>query len=200
MEQLFVTIVTVLGQFGYWGIALGMALESACVPLPSEIVLPFGGYLAATGEITLLQAVMAGQLGGLFGSVVAYGVGRLGGRTFLEQYGKYLLISRHEIAACDRWFAERGELTVFAARLLPGIRTVISLPAGISRMNFGRFLFYSFLGMLPWSLAFTYAGHRLGQNWSLVRAYLHRFDLIIIGGLLILVAAFVWYKWRTREA
>lgn len=200
MEQLFVTIVEVLGQFGYWGIALGMALESACIPLPSEIILPFGGYLAATGEITFVQAVMAGQLGGLFGSVVAYGAGRLGGRSLLEQYGKYLLISRHEIEKCDRWFADRGEITVFVARLLPGIRTVISLPAGISEMNFGRFLFYSFLGMLPWSFAFTYAGFRVGQNWTLVRVYLHRFDLIIIGGLLILVAAFVWYKWRTREA
>jgi membrane protein DedA with SNARE-associated domain len=198
LESLFMLIVQSFGRFGYWGIALGMGLESACIPIPSEIILPFGGFLAATGRITLLEAVMAGQLGGMVGSIAAYAVGRWGGRRLLERYGRFVLISAHEIDAADRWFADRGEMTVFFARLLPGIRTFISLPAGISGMNFGRFLFYSFMGMLPWSFAFTWAGFRLGQEWHQVRAYLHRFDLVIIVLLLMAIGAFLWYKWRHR--
>lgn len=199
LEAIFLAVVAFLGRFGYWGVALGMALESACIPLPSEIVLPFGGFLAATGEITFLEAVMAGQLGGLFGSVVAYVAGRYGGRGLLERYGKYVLISAHEIAVADRWFATRGEMTVFLARLLPGIRTFISLPAGIAGMDFGRFLFYSFLGMLPWSFAFTWAGYKLGQNWTQVREYLHKFDLVIIGVLVAAVAWFIWHRLRNKK-
>jgi len=194
------TVVNVLGEFGYWGIAFGMAIESACIPLPSEIVLPFGGFLAATGRITFLEAVMAGQLGGLFGSIVAYVVGKYGGRTLVERYGKYVLISRKELDVADRWFATKGEATVFFGRLLPGIRTFISLPAGISGMPFGRFLFYSFLGMLPWSYLFTWLGFRLGNNYTLVREYLHRFDLVIIAVLLAAVGWFIWYKLKHREA
>ncbi|MFZ5826996.1 MAG: DedA family protein [Bacillota bacterium] len=196
LDALFMAVVEVLGRWGYWGIALGMALESACIPLPSEIVLPFGGFLAAVGRISFTQAFMAGQLGGLAGSVVAYGLGRYGGRALLERYGRYLLISEREIAVADRWFQKRGELTVFLARLLPGVRTFISLPAGVAGMGFGRFLFYSFMGMLPWTLLFTWAGYRLGQNWLQVRAMLHRFDLVIIGLLLIAVLAFVWHRVR----
>ncbi|HLN63920.1 MAG TPA: DedA family protein, partial [Symbiobacteriaceae bacterium] len=149
LETVFMWVVNLLAPLGYWGIALGMALESACIPLPSEIVLPFGGFLAASGKITFTEAVLAGQLGGLFGSIVAYMVGKYGGRGLLERYGKYVLISKHEMDVADRWFAEKGELTVSFSRLLPGVRTFISLPAGVAGMNFGRFLFYSFLGMLP---------------------------------------------------
>lgn len=196
LDALFMAVVELLGRWGYWGVALGMALESACIPLPSEIVLPFGGFLAAAGRISFAEAFLAGQLGGLAGSVVAYAAGRYGGRSLLERYGRYLLISRREIAMADRWFEEKGEMTVFLARLLPGIRTFISLPAGIAGMGFGRFLFYSFMGMLPWSLAFTWAGYRLGQNWVQVRALLHRFDLVIIGLLLAAVVAFLWYRLR----
>jgi membrane protein DedA with SNARE-associated domain len=201
LEALFMTIVNFLGQFGYWGIALGMAVESACIPLPSEIILPFGGFLVARGTITFTEALMAGILGGLAGSIVAYAVGRYGGRTLLERYGKYVLISKHELDTADRWFATRGELTVFVGRLLPGIRTFISLPAGIAGMNFGKFILYSLLGMIPWSFAFTWAGVRLGENFTLVREYLHKFDFVIIGVLVLAVVWFVWYKVKqVREA
>lgn len=200
LDALFLAVVEILGRWGYWGIAIGMALESACIPLPSEIVLPFGGFLAAAGRISFGEALMAGQMGGLVGSVVAYGIGRYGGRALLERYGRFLLISPREIALADRWFHEKGEMTVFLARLLPGIRTFISLPAGIAGMGFGRFLFYSFMGMLPWSLLFTWAGYRLGQNWVQVRAMLHRFDLVIIGVLAAAVVAFVWYRLKEMRA
>lgn len=199
LESLFMAVINFLGQFGYWGIALGMAVESACIPLPSEIVLPFGGFMAAQGTITFTEAVMAGQLGGMAGSIFAYAVGRFGGRSLLERYGKYILISKHEMEVADRWFATRGEFTVFTARLLPGIRTFISLPAGLTGMNFGKFLFYSFLGMLPWSYLFTWLGYRLGQDWTLVRTYLHKFDLVIIAVLVAAVVWFIWWKLRRRE-
>jgi membrane protein DedA with SNARE-associated domain len=199
LETLFMAVVGALSTLGYWGIALGMAVESACIPLPSEIILPMGGFLVANGTITFTQAVLAGQLGGLTGSIVAYFVGKYGGRAFLERYGKYVLISQHEMDVADRWFVEKGELTVFLGRLLPGVRTFISLPAGISGMNFGRFLFYSFLGMLPWSLLFTYLGLKLGDNWHMVREVLHRFDLVIILLLLGAVGWFIWHKLRRRE-
>jgi membrane protein DedA with SNARE-associated domain len=200
LEALFLRVVDLLSPLGYWGIALGMALESACIPLPSEIVLPFGGYLAATGRITLLQAIMAGQLGGLAGSIVAYAVGRWGGRDWLLRWGRYILISEREIETADRWFEKRGEWTVFLGRLLPGIRTFISLPAGIAQMSFGRFLLYSFLGMLPWSYIFTLLGFRLGQNWLVVRHVLHKFDLVIIALLVASVTGFLWHKWKERNA
>lgn len=200
LETLFMFVVNLLKPLGYWGIALGMALESACIPLPSEIVLPFGGFLAASGQITFTEAVLAGQLGGLLGSIVAYMVGKYGGRGLLERYGKYVLISTHEMDVADRWFAQKGEATVFFSRLLPGVRTFISLPAGIAGMNFGRFLFYSFLGMLPWSFLFTYAGFKLGENWYVVREYLHKFDAVIIVALLAMVGWFIWYKLRRKEA
>jgi membrane protein DedA with SNARE-associated domain len=193
-------VVTFLSKFGYWGIAAGMAAESACIPLPSEIILPLGGFLAYKGSITFAEAVVAAQVGGLLGSILAYYVGRYGGRAFLERYGKYVLISTHELDVADRWFAEKGELTVFIGRLLPGVRTFISLPAGIAEMNFGKFLFYSFLGMLPWSFLFTYLGLKLGENWLMVREVLHRFDYVIILALVALVVWFVWHKLRRREA
>jgi membrane protein DedA with SNARE-associated domain len=200
LETVFMWVVNLLAPLGYWGIALGMALESACIPLPSEIVLPFGGFLAASGKITFTEAVLAGQLGGLFGSIVAYMVGKYGGRGLLERYGKYVLISKHEMDVADRWFAEKGELTVSFSRLLPGVRTFISLPAGVAGMNFGRFLFYSFLGMLPWSILFTYGGYVLGENWHMVREYLHKFDLVIIVALVAAVGWFIWYKLRRKAA
>jgi membrane protein DedA with SNARE-associated domain len=197
LESLFLYVIELLRPLGYWGIALGMAIESACIPLPSEIVLPFGGYLAATGRITLFQAIAAGQLGGMAGSILCYWLGRSLGREGLLRWGRYILISERELDKADAWFARRGEWTVFLGRLLPGIRTFISLPAGISRMDFGRFLLYSFIGMLPWSIVFTQVGYKLGQNWLAVRHLLHRFDLVII---VLLVAAVVWFIWhRLRE-
>lgn len=194
-------IVGFLGQFGYWGIAIGMALESACIPIPSEIILPFGGFLAAQGKVTLGSVIVASQIGGLLGSMLAYGVGRYGGRAVLEKYGKYILISKHDLDTAEQWFARRGEVTIFVGRLLPGIRTFISLPAGIAEMPFGRFLWYSFLGMLPWSALFAWLGLKLGNNWNLVRLYLHRFDYPVIALILLAIGWFIWHKVRSaREA
>ena len=193
-------IIAVISRAGYAGIVLLMAIESACIPLPSEIIMPFSGYLVTTGRFTLWSVGVAGALGCNVGSIAAYAVGSYGGRPWLERYGGYLLISRRELAWADRWFARYGEATVFFARLLPVIRTFIALPAGIARMNFWRFNLYTFLGSLPWCLGLAYVGMRLGEHWASIRVYFHRFDAVI--GLAVIGAAvwFVWSRWKSRLA
>lgn len=186
-------IIFVISQLGYAGIVLTMAIESACIPLPSEIIMPFAGYLTSTGHFNLWLVAFWGAVGNLLGSWLAYVVGRYGGRPFLEKYGKYILLSRHDLDLADRWFLKHGESTVFFSRLLPVIRTFISLPAGIAKMEFWKFSFFSFVGALPWSLFLAYIGLRLGNHWADIRVYFHRFDLVI--GV-ILVAGIIWFVKR----
>ncbi len=191
LEQLYTSM-------GYVGIALAMAIESACIPLPSEIILPMAGWMVSRGLMDLWPAVIAGTIGNTLGSTIAYAVGAYGGRPLLERYGRYVLISRHDIELADRWFAKYGEWTVFFSRVLPVVRTFISLPAGIARMNFGKFLLYSTLGAFPWSLLLVYAGKVAGDNWIAIRAFLHNFDYAILA---VLVLAVLYYIYRhTRRA
>ena len=187
LELLSAFVISVIAALGYPGIILLMAIESACVPLPSEIILPFSGYLAYTGRFTLVWVATAGAIGCNLGSIVAYYAGVWGGRPFLERYGKYLLISPREMEMADRWFERHGEWTVFVGRLLPVIRTFIALPAGIARMDFWKFNVYTFLGSWPWCYALAYAGYKLGAHWPELREYFHRFDYVI-GALLVLGA------------
>src|SRR5438128_2286774 len=154
-------IVATISALGYSGIVLLMAIESACIPLPSEIIMPFSGYLVYTGRFNLIAVAVAGAFGCVFGSLAAYWMGMYGGRPFIEKYGRYLLISRHDLDLADRWFARYGPLIVFAARLLPAVRTFIAFPAGIARMNLWRFSVYTFAGSLPWCLGLAYIGQRL---------------------------------------
>jgi membrane protein DedA with SNARE-associated domain len=173
-----------------------MGIESACIPLPSEIIMPFSGYLVYTGRFNLLAVAIAGAIGCVVGSLVAYWVGMYGGRPFIEKYGRFVLISLHDLDMADRWFERRGELIVFASRLLPVIRTFIAFPAGVARMNLGRFTIYTFLGSLPWCLALAYVGQKLGEEWDksdTLKTLFHRFDFVI--GLMIVFAA-AWWVWR----
>src|SRR5215468_2834611 len=156
-------IVATISTLGYSGIVLLMAIESACIPLPSEIIMPFSGYLVSRGEMNLWWVGVAGALGCVLGSLVAYWVGMYGGRPVIEKYGRYVLISLHDLDMADRWFARRGEVIVFASRLLPVIRTFIAFPAGVARMNLGRFTVYTFLGSFPWCLGLAYIGQKLGE-------------------------------------
>lgn len=197
LAPLFRIITETIAAFGYWGVAAGMAVESACIPLPSEIILPFGGYLVSTGRLEFWGTVLAGTAGGTAGSIVAYLAGLWGGRPFLKNYGRYIFFSEKEFAVAERWFQRYGEATVFFTRLLPVIRTFISLPAGIAGMPFGRFVIYTFLGSLPWSAALVYAGKVLGRNWNALSPYFHRFDLIL--GLGILVLLFLYLRHRRRH-
>lgn len=191
-------VVHWISSLGYWGLAVLMALESCNIPLPSEVILPFGGYLVFTGRITYWGAVMAGTLGGTAGSLVSYYIGRLGGRPLLARYGRYVGISAAKMAAADRWFNRWGEATVFFTRFLPVIRTFISLPAGIAAMSVGRFLVYTFLGSLPWSMLLVYLGLQLGQNWVQLTSVFHRFDEVMAVAVGVLLVW--WFVYRRRKA
>ncbi len=185
-------IITVISTMGYAGILLLMAIESACIPLPSEVILPFAGYLAFTGRFHLAWIAVIGALGCNLGSDVAYWVGHAGGRPLAERYGRMVLVSRRDIDLAEHWFQRFGDATVFFARLLPVIRTFIALPAGIARMPLGRFNLYTFLGSVFWCWALAYAGFRLGQHWDILRVYFHRFDLVIVAALALLAALWIW--------
>jgi len=173
-------IVGLVSSFGYTGIFFAMALESACIPLPSEIIMPFSGFVVSEGKLGLLEITLSGALGNLFGSIVAYQVGLRGGRPFLEKYGKYVLLSRKKLDLADDWFRKYGDRAVLISRVLPVIRTYISLPAGIAGMDFKKFAFYTFAGSLPWCLALGYIGVLLGPKWDSLKGWFHIFDAIII--------------------
>src|SRR4029450_9802952 len=189
-------IIGTISALGYWGIVLLMAIESACIPLPSEIIMPFSGYLVSRGEMNLWAVAVAGAVGCVVGSIVAYYVGMYGGRPFIEKYGRYILLSRHDLDIADRWFGKYGEVIVFVSRLLPAIRTFIAFPAGVARMNLTRFVIYTFAGSLPWCLALAYVGQKLGEQWDkddTLKTWFHRFDFLIgIAGLLFVA----WWIWR----
>jgi len=189
-------IVATISALGYGGVVLLMAIESACIPLPSEIIMPFSGYLVSTGELNLWGVAIAGAVGCVLGSLVAYWVGMYGGRPFIEKYGRYILLSRHDLDIADRWFAKYGEVIVFVSRLLPAIRTFIAFPAGVARMNLTRFVIYTFAGSLPWCLALAYVGQKLGEQWDQdprLKMWFHRFDFLIgIVGVLFVA----WWIWR----
>lgn len=186
-------IINTISNFGLIGVGALMAIESACVPLPSEVIMPFAGFLVAQGRFSLLGVTLAGALGCVAGSVAAYAVGAWGGRGFIEKYGKYILISRHDLKIADNFFNKYGSAAIFFSRLLPVVRTFISLPAGIAKMNFNKFVIYSFLGSVPWSFGLAYLGKKLGDHWNTLGVYFHKFDFVIVA--LILLGA-VWYVRR----
>lgn len=189
-------IINIISQMGYPGIIITMGIESACIPLPSEIIMPFSGSLVSGGRFSMLGVSIAGAFGCLVGSIVAYVAGYYGGRPFLEKYGKYILLSKKEIDDAERWTTKYGDIAIFVSRLLPVIRTFISLPAGIARMNFAKFVLYTFLGSLPWCWALAYVGKILGDNWEILGKYFHQADLAI--GILIIagIVFFVWHKFK----
>jgi membrane protein DedA with SNARE-associated domain len=186
-------IIHGISALGYWGIGLMMAIESACIPLPSEIIMPFAGYLTTGGRFTLWGVTLAGSIGCVFGSVLAYWVGYWGGRSFVEKYGKYILITGHDLDIADRFFNKYGGSAVFFSRMLPVVRTFISLPAGIARMSFWKLVVYTFAGSVPWCYALAYLGKKLGDKWDTLGVYFHKFD-IVIG--IIFVIGLVWFVRR----
>lgn len=193
LEALASFIIAVISTMGLPGIVLLMAIESACIPLPSEVIMPFSGYLVFLGEHSLWAVSLAGALGCVVGSVPAYYLGMYGGRPLIERYGKYVLMSARDLDLADRWFRRHGEATVFFARLLPVVRTFIAFPAGVARMDMRRFLAYTFAGSLPWCLGLAYVGMVMGEKWPTLRGYFHKFDLAI-GALLL--AGVVWWVRR----
>ena len=195
-------IKAVISSLGYPGISVLMAIESACVPLPSEVIMPFAGYLVYTGRFSSLALVATlGAIGCNLGSVLAYEVGAYGGRPLIERFGKYILMNRHDLDASEHFFQKYGSITVFIGRLLPVVRTFIALPAGIARMPRGKFHLYTFAGSWPWCFALAYFGFKLGERWDIdprLKQWLHRFDALIVMALLIGILYFVQSHWRNR--
>lgn len=209
--------VHVMAALSYLGVAILMGIESACIPLPSELIMPYAGAMSHPSVAAALQALygvdvpafnlllaaIAGALGCNLGSEVAYWVGAKGGRPAIERYGRYLLISKHELALGDRWFEKRGEIIILLARLLPVVRTFIAFPAGVARMNRVKFHAYTFIGSLPWCFGLGWAGQQLGlrllDEHSPLKSFMHRFDAVIGLGLIAAGAYFVWSRFKVYK-
>lgn len=186
-------ITGIISSMGYGGVILLMAIESACIPLPSEIIMPFAGYLVFKGEMTLLGVAFAGALGCVLGSIPAYYLGMYGGRPLVEKYGKYVLISKRDLDLADRWFTKHGDIIIFVARLLPAVRTFIAFPAGLAKMQMPKFIVYTFVGSFIWCYLLAYAGFKFGAHWQDLKVYFHQFHYVIVAAGMIFVA---WYVKR----
>jgi membrane protein DedA with SNARE-associated domain len=193
LESLYTT-------FGYAGVVVAMAIESAAIPVPSEIILPFAGWMVSRGLPEPLTgtawsywgAVAAGVIGNTLGSLLSYALGRSGGRPLLERYGTYVLIGRHDLDLADRWFARWGEATVLFSRMLPIVRTFISVPAGVARMPLWRFTVFSLIGAVPWVMLLVWGGFVLGESWPRIKDALRGLDYLVAAAILLLVGLFVW--------
>lgn len=191
------------GLIGDWGLPavfLLMLLESACIPVPSEAIMPFAGFAVSEGHMSLAGITAAGVLGNVAGSWLAYWAGRYGGRPFIDRYGRYVLLRHHHVELAERWFERYGTATVFFSRVLPIVRTFISLPAGVARMPFWRFTLYTAVGCVPWVLFLGWLGVRLGERWEDVRPYLHYADYAVAAALVALAGWALWRRRRGREA
>jgi len=204
MEQAILNFIRdVYTHLGWPGVIAMMAIESACIPLPSELIMPLAGWMliesAGLGIGFVFLAGFCGAVGNVIGSLIAYWVGDKGGVPLLRRWGKYILITEHDLDRANRWFAKYGDWITFLARLVPGVRTFISLPAGIARMNLGRFALYAFLGSFIWSTALAWGGYLLGQNWERLREAMRPFDYPILGVVLALIAVAVVLRLRHRH-
>ena len=185
-------VISAIHATGYAGVFFLMLIESCGIPMPSEIIMPFAGFLVENGTMSFWLVVFAGTFGNLVGSLLAYWIGARGGRPLIEKYGKYILIHKDDLDLADRWFTKYGEATTFVGRLLPVIRTYISFPAGIAKMDIKKFSFYTFIGALPWCILFTWLGVKLGANWELIKEKMHGLDLLIIGVVIILILVYIF--------
>ena len=203
-------VIFLIDKFGYLGIALAMAIESANIPLPSEIIMPFSGYLVYQHRFTYLGVIFWGTLGGVIGSLLSYALGHFKGeeeaRKLIRRYGKFVMIHEYELDEAIHWFDKHGSLATFIGRLLPVIRTFISLPAGIAHMPLKPFIFYAALGSAIWSAFLAYLGIQLGENWSTLGQYFHKFDLLIALSLIAGIILYIRHKqqkikaWQQRQS
>lgn len=198
LAQLFGWISGVISAMGYGGVAGLMAIESACIPLPSEMIMPFAGFLVSNGRFTLWGIALAGALGCVAGSIPAYYAGQYGGRAAVARYGRYLLVNAEHLDWAERFFARRGDITVFVGRLLPVVRTFIAFPAGMARMPMGKFILYTFVGSFPWCLGLGYVGMKVGEHREVLTPWFHRMDAVIVLAVVAGVAWFVWKQLRKR--
>ena len=198
IAKLGLFVISVISGAGYYGVMMLMAIESACIPLPSEVIMPFSGYLVYTGQFNLWVVAIVGAIGCNVGSAVAYEIGYYGGRPLVERYGSYIWLSERELDWTDRFFTRFGDATVLISRMLPVIRTFIALPAGMARMPRLRFHVYTFLGSFPWCLGLAYLGMKAGEHWNYLGKYFHKFDSMIGAIMLAGIVWFVWSHWKHR--
>ena len=182
---------------GWFGVVILMSIESTAIPLPSEVIMPLAGWRLVLDEghgvLFVFVAGFWGAVGSLIGSLIEYYISRAGGRPFIEKYGKFMLITGKDLERADKWFSTRGELTVFIARMIPGVRGFISIPAGIARMNVARFSIFTFIGAFPWTLGLAWGGYLLGDNYDVIRDTTKPFDIPIIGTV---IAILIWFVWK----
>ncbi|WP_378954686.1 DedA family protein [Pelosinus sp. sgz500959] len=197
MEGIFQVVLDLIEIWGYPAILIGMALESANIPIPSELIFGFAGYLVFLGRLDFNLAVTAGVIGGLLGSILSYSVGYYGGPNFVMKYGRYIFLSKKNVTKAQKWFDQYGLITVLVARLLPVVRTFISLPAGFARVNFLKFIVYTILGSVPWTIALIYIGMLLGENWHTMHTIGHEISLVVASGLFILGIYYIIRKGQT---
>jgi membrane protein DedA with SNARE-associated domain len=189
-ESLVNVIVAFIGNTGYGSLVVLMALESMIVPVPSEAVMPFAGFLVFEGKLNFAGAVFFGTLGSIIGSLISYYIGMWGGRPFIERYGRYLLLDKHHLALTERYFNRRGDITILICRFIPVVRHLISIPAGIGRMGLLRFVVYTIVGAGLWNAFLTYVGYILKANWTEIIKYSHIIDIIV---LVTIVIAVIYY-------
>ena len=200
-EKLLGVLIAFIASGGYAGVALLMAIQSACVPIPSEVIMPFAGFVLAHSQLQLIILATIASLASNVGSIPAYWVGAKGGRPMVERFGGYVLLSRHDLDRVDYFFNKHGSITVLVGRMLPIVRTFIALPAGIAKMNQLRFHVYTFIGSWPWCYALAYVGMKLGATWNSdprFKEFFHRFHLGVEVVLLVGIVWFVWTHWKNR--
>lgn len=189
-------IINLINDLGYWGIYIAMTIESASIPLPSEAIMGYAGYLVYKGEMNVWVAGLVGALGNITGSTIMYILGIKGGRPFVQKYGKYVHIHEERFNQVDKWFAKWGDELVFVSQLLPVVRTFISLPAGVLRVNFPKFIAYTFIGALIWCTALAYVSSKLGDKWEDLFAFFDKFQIAVIVVILLGVAYVVYKYWK----
>ncbi len=190
-------IIATVEHFGYVGVFVAMLLESAGVPLSSEVIMPFAGYVAWEGTLTLIGVSIAGTLGCLAGALVLYTIGLYGGRPLLDRYGKHIFMHKSELDRADQWFAQYGEITVLVSRMLPIVRSIFSLPAGMTRMDIGKFSVYTMLGSFVWCLTLAYLGFSLGPHWSEIDQLFRYVDIVAVAGVVALSGYLIYRRQHT---
>jgi len=198
LQPLVQWVTGTIGVYGLLAVFLLMILESTGIPIPSEAISPFAGYLVFAGKMSFFWAVTAGVAGNMVGSWIAYAIGATGGRGLWLRYGRFVGVRAHHLATAEKWFEHYGEIVVFVGRILPVVRTFISFPAGAAKMNLFRFSAYTLLGCIPWVTALTYFGYFLGRNWERVGSYLHYLDYLVVLGVVLAVAYLLWRRFSAR--
>ena len=192
-------VMHTIGSLGYFGVGALMSIESAAIPLPSEVIMPFAGSLIPAGRFSLLGIAIVGAIGSTVGSWITYWIGRYGGRPLVEKYGKYILISHHDLNLADRFFTRYGLWSTFIGRLLPIVRTFISIPAGITKVPFGLFTLTSLTGSFLWSLLLGRLGQKMGENWTLLETYFRKFDYLIAAAIILFIVLWVRHHLKHRN-